>query len=109
MPHSDKYLYPRVKIPRPDEAEATGGEAWKTLQREAADYGVTEGELISLLAIAWTKLRKGELTLFWPVGGAASTNGTSEQPPEKSQAEDEQEQRERKEARLAAARAALLE
>lgn len=112
MPQSEKYEYPRVKIPKAGESredEAMNGEALRILQEEAAYYGMTLGELISLLAIGWTKLRKGELTLFWPVGVAAGTNGNSEHHPEKSQAEDEREQQERKEARLAAARAALLE
>ncbi len=113
MPLSDKYAYPRVKIVR-------DSEAWSIIEDQAAYYGKSEGDLISDIAIAWTKMLKGEWNLHWPVfmANVTANNGNGAQPAplppgseeaRRKREEEERKQRERKEARLAAARAELLE
>ena len=112
MPLSDKYAYPRVKIGRESEA-------WEVIEQQAAYYGKTEGELIGDIAIAWTKMLKGEWNLHWPVFMANVTNnsgnGTQSSPfpgneeGRRKREEEETRLRERKESRLAAARAELLD
>ena|SRR5579871_3050081 len=114
MSLSEKYAYPRVKIVRESKA-------WEILAQEASSYGKTEGELIADLAITWTKMIKGEWNLHWPVfmanmmGGAIENNKPIPSPSPSNDAllrkreEEERRQQERKEARLAAARAELLE
>lgn len=105
--------YPRVKIRRDIEA-------WRMLQEEATAYGKTPGEFISDLAIAWTRMRAGVWNPYWPLPVAMlpTSEGAGFLPQDRTgspeeerrrREEHEREQRERKEARLAAARAELLE
>lgn len=114
MTHRNGYDYPRVKI-REDI------EAYNILAQEAAYYGKTVGEFIADLSITWTKMLKGESNPYWPVMFQPAGNGTQlpsphfeatatslEEARQRREAE-EQEQRIRKEARLASARAELLD
>ena len=111
MPLSDKYAYPRVKI-------VSKSEAWEVIKQQALDYGKTEGELIGDIAIAWTKMLKGEWNLHWPVfmanvtnngNGAGQTPFPGNEEARRKREEEEKKQQERMEARKAAARAELLE
>jgi hypothetical protein len=112
MPLSDKYAYPRVKI-------VHESEAWEVIEQQAAYYGKTEGELIGDIAIAWTKMLKGEWNLHWPVfmanvtnnsgNGAGQTPFPGSEETRRKREEDEKKQQERMEARKAAARAELLD
>ena len=119
MTFSDKSRYFRVRFPK--------GEALERLQEEAAYYGKSEGELIADVALAWTKMLKGEWNFHWPLAlpmppmlAGQATSGTlpvaettpaaqREAEARAAREEAERKQRERREARLAAARAELLD
>ena len=122
MPRSDKYCYVSVRLPK--------GEALERLQEEAAYYGKSERELIADVALAWTKMLKGEWNFHWPLAlpmpplppmlAGQATSGTPpvaettpaaqrEAEARAAREEAERKQRERREARLAAARAELLD
>lgn len=100
--------YPRVKIP-------SDGDAKLMLQAEADYYGKTLGELISDIAMAWTKMKRGEWNQYWPLqapqtivpGGVPVVQKNTEA--EEEQKRKEEDKRRRAEALKAAARAELLD
>lgn len=107
--------YPRVKIP--NEEHASKGEAKAILEAEAKYYGKTLADFISDLAIAWTKMKKGEWNQYWPLHSPQMIVTASEapvaQPQKEAEAEEERKRKEeearRREALKNAARAELLD
>lgn len=119
MPYREGFT--QLRAPFKEDSDALAD-----IAKEAEDYGVSAGEFLAMLGVAWSKARRGQWNPLWPGGMIYGSGGTPPSFPHSSQqysqaqeTDDQRKQREeterkrkeeeerRRKVRLAAARAEL--
>lgn len=113
MPYKEGFI--RLHAPFREDSEALAD-----IGKEAEDYGISPGEFLAMLGVAWSKAKRGQWNPLWPVQQPVfyAGNGTTpfsapiqnghvqETDEQRGQREEEEKLKKR---RLAAAREAARE